>query len=99
MVRVRSTSRAIARLLSTASTLSVASDFTSVREIFRTLGKTVVFVTHDLAEAGFIGDTVVLLRDGRVVQQGALADLVRAPADEFVTKFVNAQRSPLEGVG
>ena len=50
----------------------------------------------DLGEAGFLGDLIVLLRDGRVVQRGTLADLVRAPAEPFVTQFVNAQRPPLE---
>ncbi len=69
-----------------------------LKGIFRALGKTVVLVTHDLGEAGFLGDLIVLLRDGRVVQRGSLADLVRAPADPFVTRFVNAQRSPLDGV-
>jgi osmoprotectant transport system ATP-binding protein len=66
-----------------------------LRGIFRSLGKTVVLVTHDLAEAGFLGDRLVLLRGGRVVQEGSLEDLVRRPRDPFVTSFVNAQRSPL----
>jgi osmoprotectant transport system ATP-binding protein len=69
-----------------------------LRAIFRTLSKTVVLVTHDLSEAGFLGDWVVLCCDGRIVQQGTLADLVRAPADPFVTRFINAQRSPLESL-
>jgi ABC-type proline/glycine betaine transport system ATPase subunit len=38
------------------------------------------------------------MRDGAVVQSGTLADLVRNPRDEFVSHFVNAQRSPLEGL-
>jgi osmoprotectant transport system ATP-binding protein len=67
-----------------------------LKGIFRTLGKTVVLVTHDLGEAGFLGDLIVLLRDGRVVQRGTLADLVRTPAEPFVTQFVNAQRPPLD---
>jgi osmoprotectant transport system ATP-binding protein len=66
-----------------------------LRAIFQALGKTVVLVTHDLGEAGFLGDLIVLLRDGRVVQRGILADLVRAPAEPFVTQFINAQRGPL----
>jgi osmoprotectant transport system ATP-binding protein len=70
-----------------------------LRRVFRELGKTVVLVTHDLGEAGFFGDVLVLLRDGQVVQQGTLADLVQAPADLFVTRFVNAQRIPLETLG
>ena len=63
-----------------------------LRDVFRRLGKTAVLVTHDLGEAGFLGDQIVLLRDGAIVQQGTLADLVRAPAEPFVTQFVNAQR-------
>ncbi|QXD14733.1 ATP-binding cassette domain-containing protein [Rhodocaloribacter litoris] len=64
-----------------------------LRAIFRQLEKTVVLVTHDLAEAAFFGDTVVLLRAGRIVQQGPFRDLVEAPAEPFVEAFVNAQRT------
>jgi osmoprotectant transport system ATP-binding protein len=66
-----------------------------LRRVFQTLGKTVVLVTHDLGEAGFFGDSIVLLRDGQVVQEGPLNNLVTAPADPFVTRFINAQRLPL----
>jgi osmoprotectant transport system ATP-binding protein len=69
-----------------------------LRQIFQSLSKTVVLVTHDLAEAGFFGDRVVLLRDGRLVQEGSLADLVHRPADPFVSRFINAQRGPLENL-
>jgi osmoprotectant transport system ATP-binding protein len=65
-----------------------------LRDIFRTLGKTVVLVTHDLGEAAYFADRVVLLRDGRVVQEGSPADLWHRPADPFVTRFVQAQRGP-----
>jgi osmoprotectant transport system ATP-binding protein len=71
---------------------------TDLRGIFRSLGKTVVLVTHDLGEAGYFGDNVVLLREGRVVQQGPPRDLTDSPADPFVTRFVSAQRS-LHDVG
>ncbi len=63
-----------------------------LRGIFRTLEKTVVLVTHDLSEAVFFGDRIVLMRDGKVVQHGTLDALARSPADPFVTEFVNAQR-------
>jgi osmoprotectant transport system ATP-binding protein len=63
-----------------------------LRDIFRTLHKTVVLVTHDLGEAGFLGDTLVLMQAGRIVQQDAFAKLIQAPAGEFVTRFINAQR-------
>jgi osmoprotectant transport system ATP-binding protein len=65
-----------------------------LREVFRALGKTVVLVTHDLGEAIFFADRVVLLRDGAVVQEGTAADLWHRPADAFVTRFVQAQRGP-----
>jgi len=66
-----------------------------LRSIFRTLEKTVVAVTHDMAEAGHLGDHIVLMRDGRILQRGDLATMVREPADPFVADFINAQRSPL----
>ncbi|MBZ4412077.1 ATP-binding cassette domain-containing protein [Myxococcus sp. XM-1-1-1] len=70
-----------------------------LRAIFARLGKTVVLVTHDLAEAGFLGDDIVLMRDGRVVQQGSLTQLETQPQDTFVTRFIQAQRlSPGGGV-
>ncbi len=68
---------------------------TDLKHIFQTLGKTVVMVTHDLAEAGFFGDIIVLMREGTIVQQGHLGDLLRNPAEPFVQSFINAQRSPL----
>jgi osmoprotectant transport system ATP-binding protein len=69
-----------------------------LKGVFQILAKTVVMVTHDIGEAGFFEDTIVLLRDGRIVQQGTLSDLVKRPADPFVTLFISAQRSPLESI-
>ncbi|MFA7503537.1 MAG: ATP-binding cassette domain-containing protein [Burkholderiaceae bacterium] len=63
-----------------------------LRAIFRQLGKTVVMVTHDLGEAAFFSDRLVLMRRGRVVQDGSLDDFRRAPADDFVRAFLAAQR-------
>jgi len=65
-----------------------------LKAIFRIMGQGVVLVTHDLAEAEFFADRVVLLRDGGVVQQGLLRDLVERPADPFVTRFISAQSRP-----
>lgn len=64
-------------------------------EIFARLAKTVVMVTHDLGEAAVFADTVVLMREGRIVQQGPPRELLDAPVEPFVTEFVNAQRSPV----
>ncbi|HEY7376797.1 MAG TPA: ATP-binding cassette domain-containing protein [Polyangia bacterium] len=59
-----------------------------LRGIFRSLAKTVVIVTHDVGEAAHLADVVVLMRAGRVVQQGPYATLASAPADAFVTAFL-----------
>ncbi len=66
---------------------------TELKEIFQRLKKTVVFVTHDMAEAGYLADTIVLLQSGKIVQHGCLEDLRERPANSFVTEFMSAQRS------
>lgn len=67
---------------------------TELRQIFATLGKTVVLVTHDVREAALLGSAITLLRQGRVVQQGTFADLAQRPAEPFVTDFLVAQTPP-----
>ena len=67
-----------------------------LREIFRRLGKTVVFVTHNIGEAAFFGDRVALLREGQIEQTGSMTTLLDDPASPFVTNFIQAQRAPLE---
>ena len=59
--------------------------------LFLALGKTVVLVTHDIREAALLGSAITLMTEGRVVQQGAFADLVERPATPFVTQFMTAQ--------
>jgi osmoprotectant transport system ATP-binding protein len=71
---------------------------TELRALFATLGRTVVLVTHDLTEAAYLADTIVLMRRGRILQQGTLGQMLEAPADEFVTRFVRAQRRHLDAV-
>jgi glycine betaine/proline transport system ATP-binding protein len=52
------------------------------------VGKTMVFITHDLAEALKLGDHVLIMRDGKIVQMGRPEELVGAPADDYVADFV-----------
>jgi glycine betaine/proline transport system ATP-binding protein len=52
------------------------------------LGKTMVFITHDLSEAVKVGDRIAIMRDGAIVQIGTPEDLVANPADEYVANFV-----------
>jgi osmoprotectant transport system ATP-binding protein len=63
-----------------------------LKEIFGRLGQTALFVTHDLAEAIYFGDEIVLMNEGRIVQKGSVADLRDNPVDPFVSEFINAQR-------
>jgi osmoprotectant transport system ATP-binding protein len=66
---------------------------TDLKDIFARLKQTVLLVTHDLAEAAYLGDHIVLMNEGRIVQQGSIDDLRHKPADTFVSEFINAQRS------
>lgn len=50
--------------------------------------RTIVFITHDLDEALKIGDRIVIMRDGEIAQEGAPEDIVTAPADDYVSEFV-----------
>src|SRR2546421_8387482 len=63
-----------------------------LKEIFVRLKQTALLVTHDLAEAAYLGDEIVLMNEGRIVQQGSLSDLRERPATNFVSEFINAQR-------
>jgi glycine betaine/proline transport system ATP-binding protein len=53
------------------------------------LRKTIVFVTHDLNEAMLLGDRILLLKDGRLVQVGTGPEILAAPADDYVANFVS----------
>ena len=50
-------------------------------------GKTMIFITHDLAEALRLGDRIAIMRDGAIVQLGTPEELVGSPADEYVENF------------
>ncbi|MFY9988763.1 MAG: ATP-binding cassette domain-containing protein [Chthoniobacterales bacterium] len=67
-----------------------------LKEIFKRLQQTIMMVTHDMAEAGFLASRIVLLNEGRVVQSGTLDDLRTRPASEFVRDFLHAQRGLAE---
>ncbi|MEM8852302.1 MAG: glycine betaine/L-proline ABC transporter ATP-binding protein [Pseudomonadota bacterium] len=57
-------------------------------ELQSRLGKTIVFITHDLDEALRIGDHIAILKDGRLSQVGTPPEILLNPADEYVTDFV-----------
>jgi len=64
-----------------------------LKEIFGRLKQTAILVTHDMGEAAYLADEIVLMNEGRIVQRGTAADLRDRPADPFVSEFINAQRS------
>ncbi len=64
-----------------------------LRELFGVLRKTVILVTHDLAEAAYLAPRLIVMQAGRVVQSGTAQDLLHRPSDDFVRRFVTAYRS------
>ncbi|MFW0786306.1 glycine betaine/L-proline ABC transporter ATP-binding protein [Gordonia sp. CPCC 206044] len=56
-------------------------------ELQSTLGKTIVFITHDLNEAMYVGDRIAVMRSGRIVQIGTASDILTDPANDYVAKF------------
>jgi glycine betaine/proline transport system ATP-binding protein len=60
-----------------------------VIRLHRELGKTMVFITHDLSEALKLGDRILIMRDGATVQIGTPDEVVGAPADDYVKDFTS----------
>ncbi len=66
----------------------------------RRLGKTILFITHDIDEAFKLGDTVSIMRDGKTVQTGTPETLSATPADDYVRQFIeSADRTQVLSVG
>ncbi|MDY6969143.1 MAG: ATP-binding cassette domain-containing protein [Spirochaetota bacterium] len=68
----------------------------SLIEIFNELHKTVLIVTHDLNEAAYLSDNIILINNGNIVQSGTIKELIDTPANPFVSQFIKAQRSHLQ---
>ncbi len=61
---------------------------TMLLDLQKELNKTIVFITHDLDEALRLGDKIVILRDGSIIQQGDSQDILMKPADDYIERFV-----------
>jgi glycine betaine/proline transport system ATP-binding protein len=59
-------------------------------DLTRRLKKTALFITHDLDEAIRLGSRIAIMKDGRIIQVGAAAEIVANPADEYVREFVKS---------
>jgi osmoprotectant transport system ATP-binding protein len=67
---------------------------TEMRRLHREVGKTIIFVTHDIDEAIQLGDRIAILREGGVLAQYDTPDAILAhPADDFVAKFIGEDRA------
>jgi len=62
------------------------------KHLQRTLGKTIIFVTHDMDEAIKLADRIVIMKDGKIVQMGTPDEILREPANEFVEDFIGKDR-------
>ena len=67
-----------------------------LKEIFVSLRKTILLVTHDMQEAAYFGDEILLMRAGRIVQMGSFKDLLEHPVEEFVSEFTKLHQFPMK---
>ncbi|MEK5338553.1 betaine/proline/choline family ABC transporter ATP-binding protein [Weizmannia sp. FSL W8-1119] len=63
-----------------------------LKKLQKELGKTIIFVTHDMDEAIKLADQIVIMRDGKLVQTGTPDEILREPANEFVETFIGKER-------
>ena len=66
---------------------------TDLKEIFKQLKKTVILVTHDMNEAAYLGDSIVLMKEGEIIQTGDIRNFIENPKNDFVKRFVTSQRN------
>jgi osmoprotectant transport system ATP-binding protein len=63
-----------------------------LKKLQRRLNKTIIFVTHDMDEALKMADTIVLMKEGQVIQAASPEELLSNPADDFVAEFIGKHR-------
>ena len=63
-----------------------------LHNIFKKLKKTVIFVTHDIFEASYLSQNVILMSKGTVAQKGSFKSFLTSPSSKFVSRFIQAQR-------
>lgn len=75
-----------------------ASLQTDLRDAFGALGKSVILVTHDMAEAAYLADEIAVVQGGEILQRGTMRELALSPAHPFVRELIGAQRSLAEAL-
>ena len=73
--------------------LVVAQLEEDLRVIFESLDKTVILVTHDMAQAAYLAQTIAVMKDGAILQRGTARELLDDPASPFVTTLLRAHRT------
>lgn len=68
-----------------------------LKDIFKAANKSVILVTHDLREAAFLGESIHILHEGRLIQSGTYSEMRQSPENEFVARFFAAQRVEVAG--
>ncbi len=66
-----------------------------IAKLHRTLGATMIYVTHDQVEAMTLADRIVVMKDGRIMQQGSPQALYQTPANLFVAQFIGSPKMNL----
>jgi osmoprotectant transport system ATP-binding protein len=69
-----------------------------LKSVFESLGKSVLLVTHDMAEAAYLAHSIAVFRDGQLLQRGSMRELLEEPAHPFVGELITAQRSVAESL-
>lgn len=59
-----------------------------LKELNQTLGKTIIFVTHDIREAFYLGDQICIMQAGKLIQKGNVKELIEKPVNSYVSKFL-----------
>ena len=64
-----------------------------IKELQQKINKTIVFVTHDIEEAFYLGDRIFIIKDGKILQSGTKSELINNPKDEFVREFISLEQN------
>jgi len=64
-----------------------------IKELQQKINKTIVFVTHDIEEAFYLGDRIFIIKDGEILQSGTKSELINNPKDEFVREFISLEQN------
>ena len=63
-----------------------------VKKLQKQINKTIVFVTHDIEEAFFLGDKICIIQDGELIQSGTKQEIISNPQNDFVRRFITVKK-------